>query len=229
MLDVGANVGNHSVYLAAHFNKVLAFEPNPIALKYLSDNVKTNNRANLEVCSIGLGKEDAVLPFYVDQGDNLGMASFSPQNANEERVSKPDHLLQIRRGDAVVEEKTVEDIDFIKIDVEGFELDVLTGLQETIRRHRPMVTFEFHGHQQQQNQFEALKALFPGYRFYEPVFWMDASMGSLEKLRYRLRYGATPLMKEIITPEKRTYENIVAIAAQDQLKAVCFSPQIAGH
>lgn len=229
MLDIGANVGNHCVFLAAHFKKVLAFEPNPVALKYLSDNVKTNNRDNLEVCPIGLGKEDAVLPFYVDQGDNLGMASFTPHNTDEGRASKPDHILEIKRGDAVIEENAVVDIDFIKIDVEGFELDVLTGLQETIKRHQPLVTFEFHGHQQQLTRFDALKALFPGYRFYEPVFWMDASMGALEKLRYRLKYGGTPLMKEIVIPEKRTYENIVAIASQDQLKDVCFSPQTESH
>lgn len=219
MLDVGANIGNHSVYLSRTFERVVSFEPNPTALEYLHQHKEMNDCANLTICEVGLGKENASLPFLQDPGDNLGMSHFLQETDDPSGATS---CLSIRIGDQMVEELDIRDVDYVKIDVEGFELDVLTGLRTTIERHRPVVTFEFHGQNHGLAAFDEIASFLPGYRFFEPIYWLDDSYGFFDKLKYRLRYGTAPIMKEIVSPEERTYENIVALADQDQLQGVKF-------
>lgn len=220
MLDVGANIGNHSVYLSQSFSQVVCFEPNPTALDYLKKHRDLNTCSNMTICEVGLGKENAKLPFIQDPGDNLGKSHFLQEADTSET---PTNILEIRIGDQLIEEMGVKNIDFIKIDVEGFEPDVLTGLQETIRQHQPIVTFEFHGRDQGPEVFSEITSLLPGYRFFDPVYWLDENYSFLDKLGYRLRYGGTPIMREILNIEPRTYENIVALADTAQLEGVKYS------
>lgn len=217
MLDVGANIGNHSIYLSRFFEHIVSFEPNPTALEYLHQHKDLNDCTNLQICEVGLGKENASLPFLQDPGNNLGMSHFLQETEDPTTATS---CLNIRIGDQMVEELAIHDIDYIKIDVEGLELDVLTGLRKTIEQHRPVVTFEFHGQHQGVAAFDEIASFFPGYRFYEPVYWLDDGYSFFEKLKYRLQYGTAPIMKEIVSPEERTYENIVALADQDQLRGV---------
>lgn len=217
MLDVGANIGNHSVYLSRFFERVVSFEPNPTALEYLHQHKDLNDCTNLHICEVGLGKENASLPFLQDPGNNLGMSHFLQETDDPAAATS---CLSIRIGDEMVEQLGIHDIDYVKIDVEGLELDVLNGLRKTIEQHRPIVTFEFHGQNQGLAAFDEIASFLPDYRFFEPVYWLDDSYSFFEKLKYRLQYGTAPVLKEILRPEERTYENIVALAEQDQLRGV---------
>ena len=221
MLDVGANVGNHSIFLSRIFKHICAFEPNPTALGYLHSNKKRNQSENLTIYEVGLGREDAAIPFLEDHDGNLGKSQFVHEK-DQEQTGGTLPTLPIKNGDKLVQKNAIENIDFIKIDVEGFEPDVLAGLGETISKHRPVIAFEFHGQDQGTDAYEALEALLPGYKFYEPFFWLEPGWSVWQKISYRLRHGQTPRLKEIGVPELRTYENIIALRDENQVSDVLF-------
>ncbi len=156
LLDVGANIGNHALYLSRNFDTVHCFEPNPIALSRLRDNVALN-KSNIIIHEVGLGTKDDNLPFYPAPGDNLGGGGFKPNGVSTA-------VLPIRRGDTYLSSKDITNIDFIKIDVEGFEPDVLEGLAQTILHDRPVIVFEYDGTKQ---SFDRYRMFLPNYKLKE--------------------------------------------------------------
>jgi FkbM family methyltransferase len=133
-LDVGANVGNHTIYVAKFLrpSAVIVVELTPPAIFILRSNIALNNLGDVvDTSLLGVGFADAE-GRVAGRGPkhNLGNAVFTPDSGGSFRVVPGDSLLAGRR------------IDFVKIDVEGMELAVLTGLQETIARNRPALYVE---------------------------------------------------------------------------------------
>jgi FkbM family methyltransferase len=137
-LDVGANIGNHTLAFAPLFAKVLAFEPNPIALHLLRANVEMNGLRNVEIYPFGLGRTDARLPYRAIQ-DNLGGGHF----LIEGDASQQGQAFEVRNGDALLGGGADgRRIGLVKVDVEGMEASVFEGLSEVLRKHKPVVLFE---------------------------------------------------------------------------------------
>ena len=140
MLDIGANIGNHTCALAGHVSEVWAFEPNPPVAALLKANILLNNLANVSVHEVGLGSADAELPFGVAEEGNDGTGSFAKGGSAK--------TLPVRNGDAYVGRLLAGKgqgacrISFIKCDVEGFEASVFEGLQAMLASHKPVVMFE---------------------------------------------------------------------------------------
>ena len=137
-VDVGANIGNHCLYFSRRFDKVLAFEPNPLAVDLLRWNLRANSIRNVTVHAVGLAEQPSTATMsIVDR--NLGASHLDAQPT----VDSPgcEHVqVTLARGDDLLLAEEV--VDLIKIDVEGFELDVLRGLHSTLERHRPIVLAE---------------------------------------------------------------------------------------
>lgn len=140
-LDVGANVGTHSVTLARQFCHVYAFEPNPEVLPSLKRNIALNGATNITVVEAGLSDGNGEQPFFVPAGGNKGMGTFSTVEQYDVAVA-PLGRLHVERGDDVVARLGIEDVGAVKIDVQGLEPAVLRGLRETLARDRPVVWFE---------------------------------------------------------------------------------------
>ena len=136
-MDIGANLGNHSVLLAARFERLAAFEPNPPTLARLKTNLDLNGLSKAQVFGIGLSDTNAALPFHAEAGSNPGASRFL--DAAEEGAS----LLEVRIGDEIVEEGGLDPVTALKIDVEGHEERVIAGLAKTIERDRPFVFLEW--------------------------------------------------------------------------------------
>jgi len=131
--DVGANIGNHALAFARHFNHVISFEPNPQVWPLIARNIAINPWAKIELRKVGLGDAVADLPIFVN--DNHGLSTFlDGELDNAHTVSA-----HIAVGD---EELCGVAIDAIKIDVQGFEPNVLRGLRETIIANRPLMWVE---------------------------------------------------------------------------------------
>lgn len=143
-LDVGGNIGNHSLYFSRRFKRVVAFEPNPPVAKIFEANVLLNGVRNVELVQVGLGEEPSTLRFVSNSGDNIGGSGFIGGLAKESDGEVTE--LPIERGDAVLARRSLDArIGLLKIDVEGFELFALRGLKETLSRDLPFVLFESHG------------------------------------------------------------------------------------
>jgi FkbM family methyltransferase len=143
-LDVGANIGNHSLFFSRYFKTVLAVEPNPVTLNVLRANAALSG-ADIRVMPMGFAEQDGLLAFFSNSRGNLGASGFAfadgpTSSRNGERIE-----CAVRRGDAVLAEVLVGDtrkIGLIKLDVEGAELSALRGLSNCLKQHQPFVIFE---------------------------------------------------------------------------------------
>jgi FkbM family methyltransferase len=141
VLDIGANVGTHSLAFARYFNRVHAFEPNPQLWENFQRNIDLNGLDNVRLHKTGLGDEEAELPFYRIDNNNYGLGTFS----NVEQYDLPLRevcRMRVAIGDAYAEVTQIGPVDAIKIDVQGFELKVLAGLARVLERDRPFVWLE---------------------------------------------------------------------------------------
>jgi FkbM family methyltransferase len=150
VLDVGANVGTHAVFLS-HLvradGRVLAFEPLEPNIVALKKTIARRSRIpNITIFQMAVGdpvkaREDVVIRV---PGDDLTQASLRLQRAGswDGQTSRREYKVSLTSLDAESEVQTLPSIDFIKIDVEGGELDVWRGAAETLRRHHPVVYCE---------------------------------------------------------------------------------------
>lgn len=201
-LDIGANIGNHALFFSKMFSSVHAFEPNPQVIARLRRNVDANRAENITVHEFGLSSECAELPFHCNVDGNAGMGKFLPENA--ETATK----LTVKRGDEIIETRRINDVDFIKVDVEGHEVSVLQGLRGVIERQQPVVAFEFHAADHPDGYFNEFRSALPGYRFFECLY---NTAGSLAKqIKWQLQSRGFPRLREMKVVDKETYKNIIA-------------------
>lgn len=132
VIDVGSNVGNHAIFYAAHTpaERVYVFEPNPAARTVLEKNVALNGLDNvvMDFARYGLGKESANGSVFAP-AHNLGAGRL---------VAEEDGEIEIRRLD----DFNLKNVAFVKIDVEGMEIEVLDGAVATLRRNRAVLAVE---------------------------------------------------------------------------------------
>ncbi len=155
--DIGACIGDYSVWMTKNNRKAFAFEPSPQNFSLLKRNVELNQMINeIEVFNYGLGEHTETLSFSVPS-DNKGQSSGTRKfrNGATERV-------EIRKFDEVLDQlKISTDANFIvKIDVEGMEDQVLKGMQNFLGSVRRLVLV----YEAKFTDNETIKALLPDTR-----------------------------------------------------------------
>lgn len=135
MLDIGANIGQHSLLAASYCKEIHAFEPIPEVFKQFQKSVAVNGFTNLHLYNIGISDRKTSLHFnYIT--NHAGSSSFvETDNPNVNILSVQTDTLE-----NIFKDKKV---DVIKIDVEGFEAVVIFGNKEFILRNRPVIFMEF--------------------------------------------------------------------------------------
>lgn len=132
-IDIGAHVGLWSRILAIKFQTILAFEPVPAHTECFIKNLVRKGTCRVHLFPVALGNEDGVR-HILTTADNSGNAHLNPNGSGGIQVKMrrlDDYVLDHHQG-----------IDFIKVDVEGAELDVVKGAKETIRRYKPVMVVE---------------------------------------------------------------------------------------
>ncbi len=164
VLDIGANVGQHTLYMSSFASHIHAFEPHPDFCRAIAHKVTLNRLSNVSIHNLGLGDNNATLQYFAPAGHqfNKGTGSFvEGYNTDLE----PFEYLQVKKGDDYIDSLDLARIDFIKIDVEGLEMEVLTGLQKSLQAFRPVIIMEFSEKTARKiGTSDRLRALFPtGY------------------------------------------------------------------
>lgn len=135
-LDIGANLGVVSMRLAHRVGAggmVHAFEPSPRLAPYLAATIAANPDLGIRHHPVALGQERAILPLHIPAG-NAGAATLCDGGKGTDHVEVPVYPLT-----EYAVETGIDRADFIKIDVEGFEAQVLAGATDFLKRLEPKV------------------------------------------------------------------------------------------
>lgn len=150
-IDIGACIGEYSIWLAGQGKKCIAFEP--VNFKAVYKNIelsKQNGKIKVFTCGLGSRKERV---FFQVLAENTG-ASYRDPDAKEE----PN--VQIETFDSLIDQFDIKDSDrvLIKLDAEGMEPEVIAGAKEFIRRQKQL-TFIYEQFQGDNKTDEALQAV----------------------------------------------------------------------
>lgn len=142
VLDAGANIGMTALAFSqiCQRGKIVAIEPLPRTFEYLRRNVSEAGTTNLKIFNFALGSSEGSILMQGHPSDYS--CTFIADNY---RIPASDHFSQkvpLRRLDEVFSELSLDRLDFIKVDVEGFELEVLRGAKEILNTYKPIAFLE---------------------------------------------------------------------------------------
>ena len=139
ILDIGANLGNHTLYWAQNVPHatIYSFEPYGDNFECLKKNVRDNNlEERVHPLNTAVGSVHGFVKIASFDASNLGGVTYEVANNKD---SSDSAMISI---DEFVVQNSIEKIDFVKIDTEGFEVEVLDGMQKTLTRSRPTIWIE---------------------------------------------------------------------------------------
>jgi len=125
MIDVGGEIGSYSIPLSPYFNKIHTFEPNIENYSLIKDTIDKNNITQISLYNLACGDVNSTCTV---------VGTYSTEISLKEGITKI-----VRLDDFITDE-----ISFIKIDVEGFEYDVLRGAKQIIDKYKPIIYLETH-------------------------------------------------------------------------------------
>ena len=201
-IDVGANIGNHTVYFADHFVSVQSFEPNKRVFKLLEANSML--RSNIKVFNLGASNKSQAISIKYNN-NNVGMASVEKVTGDIEAI------FQLEPLDEIVTKENIGEISFIKIDVEGHELQALQGAVKTIKKYQPVVALELLGRNLNgpTSELELLRSLGYAY-FYE--FKDKLKSDWISPKLYRILNGLS-----VLVFNKKITKNLILCRITEQL------------
>ena len=138
--DIGANTGQHSLFMSSKASSVQAFEPSAVMCARFESNMRLNAISNVHLHCVGLGDTDEVGVLGSGFPGNPGSRSlnWSLPDADTESV-------RVRRSDDYFSENALPPMSLMKLDVEGHERKVLRGMRERLHADRPIIMMELVG------------------------------------------------------------------------------------
>lgn len=140
-LDIGANIGYHTLCAAKvlrNGGQVIAFEPSPETFRHLQENIALNKFTNITAVQKGISDKTTTATFYFSGRENTGSSGLSPSG----EFSGQSTAVELVNADDWLQQYKLAQIHAVKIDVEGHEMQVLQGLQQTLRQNRPVIMIE---------------------------------------------------------------------------------------
>lgn len=148
LLDVGANIGTISYFFLDYHpgRKSILIEPQKECCEHLR---KVFHGKNAQIYNVGAGNKRSRVPLYKKKAFD-GDASMIPSGYF---LEKPDRVETV--SVIPIDELVIGNIDLIKIDIEGFEVEAITGMKKLITKNKPDIIFESHN----EKQLEKIKNL----------------------------------------------------------------------
>lgn len=145
IFDVGANIGTFTTWMATAFSqaKIYCFEPQRLIFQMLCGNIAINNFDNCYVYNIGLGSENTRIE--IQEPDYYKREDFGIFSLVEDKIrnkSGTSSVVEIMTIDTFVELYKIPRLDYIKIDAEGMDLDILKGADQTLKKFMPAIFIE---------------------------------------------------------------------------------------
>ena len=151
VFDIGGHIGYMALYfghLVGPTGRVHTFEPGPNNLPYIRRNIRTSKYGNVTLSEQAVGCSDGVVSMWIEDltGENNSMIpAYRVLAANTRSHHTKPNVLEVQVSCVSVDDFVRQESvcpDFVKIDVEGAELDVLNGMQDTLNQIRPVLLIE---------------------------------------------------------------------------------------
>jgi FkbM family methyltransferase len=198
-VDVGANCGLYTRQLARLSRQVHAFEPS----RQMADLLRRTSAANVSVHEVALSDHNGDAELFIPQDDNglvYGLASLEPQ---------PDlpgkHVISTHVPTARLDTIVDQDVAFVKIDVEGHELNVLNGAVELVERCQPVFLVEA----EDRHRADATRSVFEYFRdkAYRGFFLKEQDVISVDRFRAEHLQDANALLPDGGRKRGQSYVN----------------------
>ena len=152
VLDIGANIGHHTVLyskLVGSDGFVLGFEPQRLVARVANANLTINGCVNGDVLQTALGDDKGVVNMYpVDYNTITNFGALGVDQTTENVEDRKGEAVPVTTLDSVIldDYPHLKRVDFMKIDVQSYELFVLRGATEVIKRFKPSIFLEISPH-----------------------------------------------------------------------------------
>lgn len=163
IVDIGANIGNHTIYFSkvCKAKNVYSFEPQKNIFNILKKNVQINNVSHIvKLFNMGLGKSYSHADVIVTDKNNYGSSRLNKSVEGKIEIDSLDNIL--------IDE--ANNVDMIKIDVEGMELEVLKGATKILKKFNPLIYIEAGTSE----EFNIVSNFLSKYR-YKPIYRFNAT------------------------------------------------------
>jgi FkbM family methyltransferase len=134
VLDIGANMGAHCLNMAklvGKKGKVIAFEPMKPVFEKLQKNLDLNKFENVKLEQIALAEKNEIKKIY-----------FNHSYTSKKTKSKKTEQIKLMTLDTYFNKNKIEKVDFIKLDVDGYEYKILKGAKKTLKKFKPIIIME---------------------------------------------------------------------------------------
>ena len=143
-LDIGGNLGYYTLLeskIVGNKGKVIVIEPSPENFRYLQKNLKLQDTSNVEAYNFAAGDKNGYTRFLIYEQSNGCMTI--PEG---EEAQFPGDVIKVpsKKIDSFLEEIQVNKIDFIRMDVEGYEYHIFQGMKNTLEKFKPAIQIEIH-------------------------------------------------------------------------------------
>ncbi|REJ67260.1 MAG: FkbM family methyltransferase [Planctomycetota bacterium] len=144
--DIGVFEGITTMFFSRRAKQVVSYEPNPGSLARVRENLRLNNVTNVELRDRAVGNAAGSITLTLDP---LMPGAASADNEIASQMDSGDVAekveVEVVRVDDDIRAQGLPDPDFVKIDIEGFELAALEGMREMLGRAHPNIYMEMHG------------------------------------------------------------------------------------
>lgn len=173
VVDIGAALGDYAVWAAQQLpqGKVIAIEPFPRSVKLLQENLTLNSISNVEVAEVAIGGQDGLSSLQIVTGQAVQHSTASLNAAGGSLA------VEVRSLGTFLTEYHIEQCDYLKIDCEGGEYEILFGCKEETLAKIRRICMEVHD----------------GVTLYS----RKDMVSFLEKNGYRTRLTANPVHNEL--------------------------------
>ncbi len=190
VIDVGANIGCTSILFGELAEQVISFEPSLTTFNLLQKNIKQSGLENITLLNLALGSRDSASEITYAESNRSGGFISNKTTISTGHITEK---IKLKKLDDIIHNLNLTRLDFIKIDVEGFEKEVIEGAKNTINKFQPIIVLELNHWCLNAFQritvpdfFDYLQSVFPILYAIEGNYYADLSD---KRDRYKVMYN----------------------------------------
>jgi FkbM family methyltransferase len=156
VIEAGSHLGAYTMFFAKAVGKgnVMAFEPNPFLFTLLTRNINKNSFTNVLAINAGLSNVSGQMRL-ISPRHNMSKGTFKLDKQELMKKAEAPFIeknVPVTTIDQALNDHSIQRVDFVKIDTEGYEPFIIMGMSSTLQKHKPLIYFEIHGLNKDQKQ-----------------------------------------------------------------------------